>query len=388
MTTPIKAAQTGFAARYDNATPDGVWSAPGRANLIGEHTDYNGGFVLPFAIDRRTAVAVRLNGTNTYRLASDMFDDTVTADLADVAAGTLPRWATYILGVASILDSDSPSNAPRGADLFVASDVPLGAGLSSSAALESAVAVALNDLWALGRTETELAQVGQRTENTIVGAPTGIMDQSASIKGRADSVIFLDCRSLETEVVPLGFAEAGLTLLIVDTREEHSHATNGYAARRASCEAAAAVLGVDLLRDATMEMLLAAKDQLDDETFRRARHVITEDARVLETVRLLTSEGPLNIGPLLTASHNSLRDDFEVTTDRLNTVVEASLAAGALGARMTGGGFGGCAIALTTKANADAVADTVRAAFSDKGFSEPTVFVAVPSEGAGRDLPL
>ncbi len=386
MTTLIEKAQAGFAQRFGDSAPDGVWSAPGRANLIGEHTDYNGGFVLPFAIDRRTVVAARLNGSSTYRVGSHMFDDVVTATIADVAAGSLPRWSTYVLGVASILDADSPSDRPRGVDLFVTSDVPLGAGLSSSAALESAVAVALNDLWHLGRTETELAQVGQRTENTIVGAPTGIMDQSASIKGRADSVIFLDCRSLETEVVPLGFAEAGLALLIVDTREEHSHATNGYAARRASCELAAKTLGIDLLRDATMTDLIAAKGKLDDETFRRARHVITEDARVLETVRLLRDEGPKSIGPLLTESHNSLRDDFEVTTDRLNTVVEASLSAGALGARMTGGGFGGCAIALIEEPEIDAVTDAVRLAFSDKGFSEPTIFVAVPSDGARRDV--
>ena len=379
----ITQATDGFTRHFDT-TPDGVWSAPGRANLIGEHTDYNGGFVLPFAIDRRTIAAVRLNGTDTCRVASALYEAPVEAPLGDLDG--LPQWATYVLGVASILTHDHPDTSPRGFDAFITSDVPLGSGLSSSAALESAIAVALNYLWELDLDRTTLAQVGQRTENTIVGAPTGIMDQSASMKGRKDAVIFLDCRSLETEVVPLGFEPAGLTLLIIDTKERHSHASNAYGARRASCETAARILGVSLLRDADLDQLSAARDRLDDESFRRARHVITEDARVLETVALLRAGTPEQIGPLLTASHVSLRDDFEVTTDRLNTAVEAALAAGALGARMTGGGFGGCAIALTTVENACAVEDAVTAAFSQRGYDAPFVFVGVPSDGAGRDL--
>lgn len=385
----LTAARTGFAHHFGTDSngvhhdPDGVWSAPGRANLIGEHTDYNGGFALPFAIDKRTVMAVRGNGTDTFRVASSLFDDVVAGKIADVA--TLPRWVTYIIGMAAVLDSDHPGGDARGADIYVASNVPLGSGLSSSAALECAAGVAFNDLWQLGLNRTQLAQAGRRTENQIVGAPTGIMDQSASLKGAADCALLLDCRSNETELVPLGFAAEGLQLLIVDTKEEHSHAANGYAARRASCEKGARIIGVPLLRDLTEARLPQVRDLLDDETYRRVRHVVTEDERVLRAVAKLRAGKPREIGPLLTASHNSLRDDFEVTTVRLDLVVDTALAHGALGARMTGGGFGGSAIVLCDAKRSRAISEAIRAAFENSDFPEPTIFPAVASEGARRD---
>ena len=404
----VSAARHGFAERF-GATEDGLWSAPGRANLIGEHTDYNGGFALPFAIDRRTVVAVRSNGSDVFRVASSLYDGVVEGSFADLAAGTLPTWVTYVLGMASVLNEgrgvgvargagvarggdESPGadescgvGDPVGADIYIVSDVPLGSGLSSSAALECAVGRAFNDLWGLGLSTTQLAQAGQRAENVVVGTPTGIMDQSASLAGEADCAILLDCRSNHTEVVPLGFAAAHLTLLIVDTREEHSHAENGYAARRASCEAGAAALGVDLLRDVTLADLEAAEAALDEETYRRVRHVVTEDARVLQAVDILRAGSPAEIGPLLTASHASLRDDFEVTTARLDLVVNTALAHGALGARMTGGGFGGSAIVLVDDDAAGHVAEAIRSAYVTEGFPTPTIFPAVASAGARRE---
>lgn len=380
----LAAARSGFVERF-GCEPAGIWSAPGRANLIGEHTDYNGGFALPIAIDKRTYAAVRPNGSDTFRVSSSLFDDVVEGSFATLDEGRLPTWVTYILGMASILDCDYPTQEARGADVYIVSDVPLGSGLSSSAALECSTGFALNELWGLGLDRTQLAQAGQRAENVVVGTPTGIMDQSASLKGRADCAILLDCRSNETEVVPLGFAAEDLSLMIVDTREEHSHAENGYAARRASCEKGAQLLGVPLLRDITVEGLGAAKALLDDETFRRVRHVVTEDARVMETVAYLRAGNPRAIGPLLTRSHVSLRDDFNVTTPRLDCVVDTALAHGALGARMTGGGFGGSAIVLAERQRIGEISAAIRGAFEDSGFSEPGIFPAVASDGARRE---
>ena len=380
----LDSAKAGFLTTYGEPA-EGVWSAPGRANLIGEHTDYNGGFALPLAIDRRTWVAVRCNGTDRFRVASAMYTGVVEALLSEVGGDQIPKWATYVLGMAAVLDAGYPSSEPRGVDIFVVSDVPLGAGLSSSAALECSVGVALNDLWNLGLSRTDLALAGQRAENTVVGAPTGVMDQSASLKGKADSAILLDCRSNETEVVPLGLRADHLVLLIVDTREEHSHADNEYAERRASCEKAAALLGVAQLRDVDEELLKDGRHLLDDETYRRVRHVVSEDARVLETVRVLRDSGPLNIGSLLTQSHISLRDDFEVTTQRLNLVVDVALAHGAISARMTGGGFGGSAIALVPENCVDEVINAIGLAFVAAGYGEPGFFRAVASDGARKE---
>lgn len=385
------AARALFTERFGSA-PAGTWSAPGRANLIGEHTDYNDGFVLPFAIEHRTHVALRPRADGLIRIASTAEDADVEVPLAELDAIFPARrdevafWARYPLGVAWALLRTPGATAPTGVDLAFASDVPVGAGLSSSAALEGATAVALAEAWALDTDPVALARAGRTAENEAVGAPTGIMDQMASMLGRADAAIFLDCRSLETQVVDLGFARAALELVVVDTGVKHSHATGGYGERRAACERGAATMGVPALRDLTPADLDRARELMDDVTFRRVRHVVTENQRVIDTVRTLREAGPAAIGELLVASHASMRDDFEISVAELDTAVEAALSAGAIGARMTGGGFGGAAIALVDRDRVGAVTDAVTAAFAASGFAEPTIFTVTPSAGASRDV--
>nr|WP_239537335.1 galactokinase [Arthrobacter roseus] len=374
-----------------DATPLGEWSAPGRVNLIGEHTDYNDGFVLPFAIDCRTYVAVAPRDDATIRVASAFASDVVETTLADLPTrfpnDRSPEWAAYPLGVAwaMVRASGVDTTTLRGLDLAFASEVSVGAGLSSSAAIEGATASALNDIWALGSDRVELARLGRAAENDAVGAPTGIMDQMASMLGRPDAAIFLDCRSLETEVVTLGFATSGLEMLVIDTNVKHSHATGSYRERRASCEKAATIMGIASLRELHMDDLERAEQMMDDVTFRRARHVVTENQRVLDAVRVLHDDGPNAIGDLLLASHASMRDDFEISVPELDTAVEAAVSAGAIGARMTGGGFGGAAIALVDRAKLERVKDAVTAAFVASRFGAPTLFTVAPSEGARRD---
>jgi galactokinase len=365
---------------------DGLWSAPGRVNLIGEHTDYNLGFVFPFAINRRTVVALGLRDDRKARVGSSFADELVEIDLAELTPEALSGWAAYPLGVAWALgEFGADLDAVPGFDILIDSNVPVGAGLSSSAAIESAVAIALNDVWQLGLDRRTLARVGQRAENVAVGAPTGIMDQSASLLGERDAAVFLDCRSLEAQIVPLGLEAAGLEIVIIDTGVEHSHATGGYAERRASCEAGALALGVESLRDVSVDDLGRARDLLDDVTFRRVRHVVTEDQRVLDTVRTLREHGPTAIGELLDASHRSMRDDFEISVPELDLAVETAQANGAIGARMTGGGFGGAAIALVPSAAVSRVLVALDGAFAENGFGQPDLFTVTPSEGAKRE---
>lgn len=378
-------ARAGFEAVFGR-TADGLWSAPGRVNLIGEHTDYNEGFVLPFAIDRRTVVALGVRDDRRVRVASTFADELAEIDLDVLAPDALGGWSAYPLGVAwAFSEFGADLGAVPGVDLFIDSDVPVGAGLSSSAAIESAVALALNDVWRLGLDRRALARVGQRAENVAVGAPTGIMDQSASLLGQADHAVFLDCRTLESELVPLGLAEAGLAILVIDTGVKHSHATGGYGERRAACERGAAALGLSSLRDATVDDLPRAQQLLDDVTFRRIRHVITENQRVLDTVATLRAEGAVAIGELLDASHRSMRDDFEISVPELDLAVESAVAAGALGARMTGGGFGGAAIALVRVGDLSRVQVAVDNAFGEHAFGQPDTFVVTASDGAARN---
>ena len=376
----------GFGEWYGRR-PSGAWSAPGRVNLIGEHTDYNDGFVLPFAIDRRTAVALGDRDDRVVRVGSTFAPEPVEIHLDELTPDAVDGWAAYPLGVVWALgESGADLAQARGVDLFIASTVPIGAGLSSSAAIECAVAIALDEHWGLGFDRSALAKVGRLAENRVVGAPTGIMDQTASLLGAADAAVFLDCRSLDAEVVPLGFEADGLSLLVIDTHVAHAHASGGYADRRASCEAGARSLGVDSLRDLGVDDLARAEELLDEETFRRVRHVVTENRRVQETVRTLRGLGPGAIGPFLDASHVSMRDDFEISVPELDLAVATAQANGAIGARMTGGGFGGAAIALMIDALVPVVSREVVAAFAERGFREPTVFTVRPSAGARRDV--
>ena len=396
MTAAHDAARTLF-TQLTGRQPDGIWSAPGRVNLIGEHTDYNDGFVLPFAIPQRTVAAVGRRDDERGRVlvGSTFADEPVEVDLDDLdrlfptapgAHPAVPEWAAYPLGVAwALRHTAAEERSYPGLDIAIASDVPVGAGLSSSAAIEGATAAALNDLWETGLDGTALARIGRRAENEAVGAPTGIMDQMASMLGRADTAIFLDCRSLETRLVPLGIADAGLAILVIDTRVTHAHSTGGYRDRRASCELGASIMNVPALRDVAVADLPRAQELMDDVTFRRVRHIVTENQRVLDTVTQLQEHGPRAIGDLLVASHASMRDDFEISTPELDTAVETALAAGALGARMTGGGFGGAAIALVEQESVDAVSDAVTAAFAAAGYAAPHLFTVTPSDGPRRD---
>jgi galactokinase len=374
-----------FTEIYGHA-PVGLWSAPGRVNLIGEHTDYNDGFVLPFAINRRTVLALGVRDDARIRIASAFADEVVDIALADIAPETVDGWSAYPLGVAWALGQfGADLAAVPGVDIYLDSVVPIGAGLSSSAAIESSVAFALNEVWQLGLDRQTLARVGQLAENEVVGAPTGIMDQSASLLGKQDAAVFLDCRSLESQVVPLGLEAAGLQFLVIDTGVVHEHATGGYRSRRESCERGAAAMGVGALRDLSVDDLDRAREILDDETFRRVRHVVTEDQRVLDTVQVLRESGPLAIGDLLDASHASMRDDFEISVPELDLAVETAQANGAIGARMTGGGFGGSAIALVPTDAISRVQVAIDGAFAEHGFGQPTMFVVTASEGALRE---
>jgi galactokinase len=384
---------TEFTARY-GTTAEGLWSAPGRVNLIGEHTDYNEGFVLPFAINRRTVLALARREDRVIRIASSFAEDVVEINLDDLAVeelepNLLSGWSAYPLGVTWALGRfgvDLSATGPAtGFDAYLESTVPVGAGLSSSAAIESSIAVALNDSWGLELDRQTLAKVGQLAENKAVGAPTGIMDQSASLLGRRDAAVFLDCRSLDAEVIDLGFAAAGLELLIIDTNVAHAHSTGGYAARRASCEEGARLMDVPSLRYLDVDDLPRAQDVLSEETFRRVRHIVTENQRVLDTVRALRLEGPAAIGSLLDASHVSMRDDFEISVPELDLAVETAQANGAIGARMTGGGFGGAAIALVPSEKIPALRIAITAAFYERNFTAPTMFVVSAADGAGRE---
>jgi galactokinase len=368
-----------FTTRFGGA-PEGVWAAPGRVNVIGEHTDYNGGHVLPVALPHTTRAALARRDDGRVVLVSAQHAD-ADADVAvvDLTPGTPGGWAGYPAGVLHQLRE----HLPGGLSLLVDGDVPAGAGLSSSAALECAVALALRDLLGLDLGPGDLVDVARRAENDFVGAPTGILDQSASVLCTAGHALYLDTRDRSSEQVPLDLEAAGLALLVVDSGTTHDHAASGYGDRRRECEEAARRLGVGLLCDVRDVADLASLDDGSAEgavLLRRARHVVSEDARVEEVVGLLRAGGdPREVGPVLTAGHASLRDDFEVSVPELDAVVEVALAAGAHGARMVGGGFGGSAVALVDAAAVDDVA----AAVSERA-GAPRSYVVVPAAGARR----
>ncbi|MFG2682760.1 galactokinase [Streptomyces sp. NPDC048392] len=365
--------------------PQGVWAAPGRVNLIGEHTDYNDGFVMPFALPHTAVAAVSRRDDGILRLHSaDIAADPVELRVADLAPGSDKSWTAYPSGVVWALRD--AGHELTGADIHLASTVPSGAGLSSSAALEVVVALALNDLYALGLRGWQLARLCQRAENVYVGAPVGIMDQTASACCEAGHALFLDTRDLSQRRIPFDLAAEGMRLLVVDTRVKHSHSEGEYGKRRAGCEKGAALLGVDALRDVAYAGLDAALERLADheEVRRLVRHVVTEDERVERVVSLLESGDTRAIGPVLVEGHASLRDDFRISCPELDLVVDTALASGALGARMTGGGFGGSAIVLAEESDVDAITKAVEDAFAAAGFTAPRVFEAVPSAGARR----
>jgi galactokinase len=316
-------------------------------------------------------------------VASSFTKEVVEIPLTSISKSAVSGWSAYPLGVAwAIIEAGAK---PKGFDLYVDSDVPVGAGLSSSAAIECSVAIALNELWQANLERSALAKIGQRAENEIVGAPTGIMDQTASLFGVSDHVVFLDCRSLVAEAIALGLKQSSLEIVVMDTKVSHRLVDGGYAARRAACEQGARQMGVSSLRDLGVSDLGKAETILDPLVYKRVRHVVSENARVLETVELLKSSGPKSIGNLLYASHESMRDDFEISIDELDLAVETAMSVGAVGARMTGGGFGGAAIALVESSKIDYLKSAVASSFEARGFKKPELFSVLADAGARRE---
>jgi galactokinase len=356
---------------------------------MGEHTDYNAGLCLPIALPHRTYAAVRLRADHRLRLRSMQSSQQYELGLEDVRAGNPAGWGGYAAGV--LWAMQEAGRQVSGLDLMLDGHVPVGAGLSSSAALECSVAVAVSDLLDLGLTgdddaRSALAAICVNAENTIAQAPTGGMDQSAALRCRVGHALLLDCRDGSIAQVPFDLAAHGLALLIMDTRAEHRLVDGQYAQRRVSCEEAARQLGLSSLREVAYSDLDEALGRLPDITIRaRAKHVVTEIERVRQTVALLRAGRLPEVGPLFDASHASMRDDFEISCPELNIAVEVATAHGALGARMTGGGFGGSAIALVPVESAAEVTSAVIHAFAERGFGPPDCFKVAPGGPARRE---
>ncbi|MFJ7272305.1 galactokinase [Streptomyces sp. NPDC099050] len=363
--------------------PHGIWAAPGRVNLIGEHTDYNDGFALPIAIPQTTLIAARRRDDGRLRLHSAQGDGPVhDLALADLVPGAVTTWAAYPAGVVWALRE--AGHSVGGADLHIDSTVPVGAGLSSSAALECAVAFAYNDLYGLGLSAPTLALLAQRAENGFAGVPCGAMDQLASSCCTAGATLHLDIRAGSHEQVPFAPESEGLRLLIVDTRVKHDLGDGAYAALRAGCERAARLLGVAALRDITPADLPAAGRALPAHLVPLVRHIVTENARVADVVAHLRAGRIAAIGPILSEGHASLRDDYRISCAESDLVVDTVLDAGGLGARQTGGGFGGSVIALVAEDRAAAIGASVTRAFRTAGYREPNLFPVSPARGARR----
>ena len=358
-------------------TPEIIAAAPGRVNLIGEHIDYSDGFVLPFAIADRTYAAIRRRADRLVRVTSMQRQNKVmSVNIDSLKPGLKGGWERYVLSVIWAMEIKS------GVDVMVDGNVPLGAGLSSSAALECSVATALNGIFSLGFDLQTLARLTQKGENEYVGVPCGIMDQSVSLMAQAGSALLLDCRDLTSRNVSFDVATSGLELLIIDTQAHHSLTDGGYAQRRESCDSVVDKLSVRSMRELSLEHLNASRKLISETEFIRARHAVTEIARVFDAVNALETRNFYELGRLLNASHASLRDDYNVSCPELNTAVDAALSAGALGARMIGGGFGGSAIALIKASHVQETTNAIEKAFVHSKFKSPRFFTSLPSQGA------
>lgn len=354
------------------------YSAPGRINLIGEHTDYNAGFALPIALPQRTFVSFDPDASGVLSVSSAVSDRLVRIGV-DTAPGDVTGWAAYVAGVVwALLNAGI---AVPGGTMTITSEVEIGSGLSSSAALECAVLGALLTAVGVDLDPLEQARIVQQAENEYVGVPTGLLDQLASLFGEPGQAMLIDFRDVTVQPVRFDPEAAGVALLLIDSRARHAHAGGEYAARRASCERAAADLGVASLRDVPDASALGAvRDPIDA---RRARHVLSENQRVLDCVAAMDSSDFAAAGELWTASHASMRDEFEITTPHLDRIADTAVQAGALGARMTGGGFGGCVITLVPLAREQAVSEAIVGAVCDAGYPEPIITRTHAGGGAG-----
>ncbi len=378
-TAPASSGPFATFASLTGHPPHGLWQSPGRVNLVGEHTDYNDGLVLPATIDRTATVAAGLRGDGMVRCASLQVPGVVEIRLEDVRAGVDWGWPARILGALWALRETGV--AVPGVDVVVDSAIPIGAGLASSAALAVATCLAVTELTQQRLPLGDIARACQSGEEEIAAAPTGLMDPVAVLAGQRGSAILLDCRSLEHTLVPFTPEQSSGALLVIDTRIGHDNSSGGYRERRDQCAEAAAALGVRSLRDATLDVVVT---RLAGTLQRRARHVVTENTRVLRVAELLRAGRLQDVGSALNESHASLRDDFEVSCPELDCAVNAAQSAGAWGARMTGAGWGGSAIALVHTASRDAVVRDVERAFAERGYVPPQIGEVTTAACAGR----
>jgi len=366
-----------FKAHFD-AEGD-FYASAGRINLIGEHTDYNGGFVFPGAIDKGMIAEIKLNGTDKVRAYSVDLEDYAEFGFAEEDAPKA-SWARYIFGVCR--EIIKRGGTLKGFDTAFAGDVPLGAGMSSSAALESTFAFALNDIFSLGIDKFELARIGQSTEHNYCGVMCGIMDQFASVFGKAGSLMRLDCRSMEFKYYP--FHPKGYKLVLLDSVVKHELASSAYNKRRQSCETAAKAMGVEFLRDADMNMLNAVKDKISEEDYMRAEYVIGEKQRVLDVCDALEKDDYETVGARMYETHYGMSKLYEVSCEELDFLNDVARECGVTGSRVMGGGFGGCTINLVKDELYDSFIATAKAKFAAKFGHEPKVYPVVISDGARK----
>ncbi|MGN0821140.1 MAG: galactokinase [Akkermansia sp.] len=373
---------TPYFEKYFGHKPTVISASPGRVNLIGEHTDYNNGFVLPMALNNINVIAVAPSPTGKHRWIGALGDEMIEIDPADADKPGEPFWSNYVRGVICMLGRRG-IKVPA-VDMLIDSNVPRGGGLSSSAAFEVSACTALAALCGADVTPTERALIGQATEHEFVNVPCGIMDQFISANGKKDHALMLDCKDLSYRLIPM--TDPNVSVLVIDSAVKHSLADGGYAARRKNCEDACAILGVPSLREATLDMLEAKKAELGDLCYRRARHVIGENARVANFAAALQAGDWGAAGIAMRSSHASLRDDFEVSCAEVDTLVSLAdtipSASSVYGARMTGGGFGGCIVALVKSSDVEQVAKEMLEGYRDALGIETTYLVTRPGDGA------
>lgn len=357
--------------------------APGRVNIIGEHTDYTGGYVFPMAIELGVTAKVTRRSDEKLKISSNLMSDVIEIELKDLAPKSRQDWSAYVSGAVWAVDRNFPITS--GLNIELNADLPLGAGMSSSAAVECSVILAVSTLFGVDVPKRELARWAKDAENIYVGVPTGSMDQVASFFGQRGYALFFDTRDDVIDMVPIDLTTQEAVFAVIDTRSKHALIDGGYAARRRDCETGGALLGVEFLRD--ISDLSFAIDQLrlkgaDNQVIKRVRHVVTENQRVLDAVNALKENNLVELGKLMNASHVSLRDDFQVSCDELDQAVLSAHEAGSYGARMMGGGFGGSAIALIKQSKVDELIKNVEQSFANRGFIPPKVYLVTASEGA------